>query len=82
MHDLSPLAGTALQRIHLAETPVSDLTPLAGLPLTRLIFTPSTVSKGIDQARAIPTLREVGVEFEKRMNTQEFWKQYDAGLFK
>ena len=62
---------------------LEDLTPLLDVPLTRLIFTPSKIKKGIPEVREkMTTLREVGVEFETKMNPFEFWRLYDEGAFK
>lgn len=86
VEDLRPLATMrTLQRIHIGETPVKDLTPIARLPLTRLVFTPSTVEKGVDLIRQIPTMQQLGVVFEDDMSTlmapPQFWAKYDAGEF-
>lgn len=83
---LQPLATLrTLQRLHVGETPVKDLTPVAGLPLTRLVFTPATVEKGIEAVRRIPTMQQVGVEFEEDMGTlmapTDFWARFDKGEF-
>jgi internalin A len=64
VRDLSPLAGTTLQRLHIAETPVEDLSPLAGMGLTRLVFTPDNIKKGMDAAKALPALQEIGTRFD------------------
>jgi Leucine-rich repeat (LRR) protein len=79
--DLRPLAGTALQRLHIGETPVTDLTPLTGMRLTRLVFTPSNISKGIEIARGMQSINEIGTTFESKMNPAQFWQLYDAGAF-
>ncbi|MBL9151295.1 MAG: hypothetical protein JNK37_02360 [Verrucomicrobiales bacterium] len=86
VENLQPLATLrSLQRIHVGETPVKDLTPLASLPLTRLVFTPATVEKGVDAMRRIPTMQQIGVEFEEDMSTllapDDFWARYDRGEF-
>ncbi|MCB1077911.1 MAG: hypothetical protein KDM64_08810, partial [Verrucomicrobiae bacterium] len=86
VENLQPLATLrTLQRLHIGETPVKDLTPIASLPLTRLVFTPSTVEKGADLIRQIPTMQQLGVEFEDDMNTLMppaiFWERYDKGEF-
>ncbi|MCB1229193.1 MAG: hypothetical protein KDN19_02940 [Verrucomicrobiae bacterium] len=85
--DLRPLSTMrTLQRLHVGDTPVKDLTPIARLPLTRLVFTPSTVEKGVDEVRKIPTMQQLGVEFEDDMSTlmppPVFWAKFDAGEFK
>jgi len=80
--DLSPLAGSNLQRLHIGETPVTDLTPIRGLALTRLVFTPGRITKGIEIARNMTSIREIGPTFENRMDPSQFWSLYDQGKFK
>jgi hypothetical protein len=77
--DLSPLAGTGLLRLHVGETPVTDLTPLRDLKLKRLIFTPENIKKGLDIARNMESLEELGTTFENRMPAEVFWHLYDTG---
>ncbi|MDY0167124.1 MAG: hypothetical protein RBS80_11310 [Thermoguttaceae bacterium] len=82
--DLSPLEGHPLLRLHIGETPITDLTPLRSMHLTRLIFTPGRIEKGIEHARNMRTLRELGTEFSDPrvrppMPPSEFWAKYDAG---
>ena len=77
------LAGcSTLERLHIAETPISDLTPIADMSLTRLIFTPSRITRGMDQARGMESIREIGLELESKMTPYEFWSSYDADEFK
>ncbi len=80
--DLRPLAGGKLERLHIGGTPVADLTPLKGLPLKRLIFTPKNITAGMDIVRNMPTIKEIGVRFDKMMKPSEFWQRYDEGEFK
>ncbi len=81
--DLGPLSRMmTLQRLHIGETPVSDLTPLKELRLTRLIFTPSKITKGLDVARNMKTLTEVGASLDARMPPDRFWLLYDQGKAK
>lgn len=85
--NLQPLATlSSLQRLHVGETPVKDLTPISRLPLTRLVFTPATVEKGVEAVRQIPSLQQMGVDFENDMSTlmppAQFWSKFDAGEFK
>lgn len=80
--DLSPLAGTRLQRLHIGETPVVDLTPLQSVPLTRLVFSPGKIEKGMDVVKAIPSLQEIGSQFEDGANDLQspaaFWSARDG----
>jgi hypothetical protein len=86
--DLSPLKGhPTLERLHIARTPVTDLSVLRWLTLSRLIFTPSRIKTGIQYARNMPTLREIGTAFGEQYGNDslppsEFWKLYDAGKFR
>lgn len=82
--DLSPLEGHPLRRLHIGKTPVTDLTPLRSMQLTRLIFTPNRIEEGMEYARNMSTLREIGLEFSDPrarppMAPAEFWAKYDAG---
>lgn len=76
--DLSPLAGGNLKRLHIGETPVTDLTPLKGMELARLIFTPENIRVGLEIAREMESLQEVGTTFENRMPAGVFWHLYDT----
>ena len=81
--DLSPLKGhPTLRRLHIAGTDVTDLSVLQWLQLTRLIFTPNRIKTGIEHARDMASLTEIGAEFESRMPPDQFWPMYDAGEFK
>lgn len=77
-----------LQRLHIGETEVTDLTPVQWMPgLTRLIFTPNRIKTGIEYARRLPDLREIGTAFGtpqdegKMWSPDQFWAKYDAGEF-
>ncbi|NNE91650.1 MAG: hypothetical protein HKN23_08385 [Verrucomicrobiales bacterium] len=85
VEDLSPLARGQFPRgirLHIGETPVTDLSTLAGVPLTRLVFSPDRIKKGLDVVRQIPSLREIGTQFEDAGNDllppHAFWPKYDA----
>jgi len=77
--DLAPLEGTGLKRLHIGETRVTDLTPLEGMSLTRLIFTPENIKTGLETARRMESLQEIGTTFENRMPADVFWHLYDTG---
>jgi Leucine-rich repeat (LRR) protein len=78
--DLSPLAKSGLQRLHIGETRVTDLSPLAGLRLTRLVFDPEKITKGKEAVMAIPTITEIGTKFEDEANDLAapavFWQSH------
>ena len=75
-----------LQRLHIGETKVTDLTPLKGVSLTRLVFSPNRITKGIEEARRLRGLNEIGTQFDDKgkdlMPPDSFWTRYDAGGFK
>jgi hypothetical protein len=77
--DLSPLSGhETLERLHIGNTPVTDLTTLAGLQLVRLIFTPERIMSGLDVARQMASLQEIGTTLDGRMPPAQFWQECDA----
>jgi hypothetical protein len=87
--DLSPLKGhPTLERLHIARTPVTDLSVLRWLNLNRLIFTPGRIKTGMEYARNMRTLREIGTAFgepeygDDRMPPDAFWERFDAGEFR
>lgn len=71
-----------LERLNLGDAPVTDLSPVAGLRLTRLIFDPKTAVKGLEAARNLQGLREIGPSLEQMGPPAQFWAAYDAGAFK
>ena len=85
--DLSPLKGLGLKRLHLARSQVTDLSPLKWLSLERLVFTPGKIEKGIDVARRMASIREIGTAFGEEAEGRQgdlvpphvFWQRYDAG---
>jgi hypothetical protein len=82
VRDISPLAGNRLQRLHIGGTQVTDLTPLKQLRLVRLIFTPGRIKTGLDVARQMAGLREIGTTLDGRMAPSEFWPLVDKGEIK
>jgi internalin A len=78
--DLSPLEGhKTLERLHIGRTGVTDLSPLKGLKLSRLIVNLEKITEGIDAAREMKTLKEIGPDLNRRMPPQAFWEMVDAG---
>jgi internalin A len=77
--DLKPLSKmTTLKRLHIGRTQVTDLMPLKALKLTRLVFTPGSITKGLDVARNMKSLREVGTSLDVLMPPGEFWSRYEG----
>ncbi len=79
--DLSPLRGMPLTYLNCDSTPVTDLSPLAGMKLESLAFTPANITKGIEAIRAMPTLKQIGLNWQKYLPASAFWQKYDAGEF-
>ena len=76
--DVSPLANhPTLQRLHIGSTKVRDLSSLGGVKLVRLIFTPSDITNGLDVARDMTTLKELGMTLEGLMPPEKFWALHD-----
>lgn len=69
-----------IQRLHIGETLIEDLSPLEGVRLTRLVFTPSRIKSGMDSARRLQGLTEIGVSFDDQrrelMAPSQFWAQF------
>jgi len=69
-----------LQRLHIGETLIEDLSPLEGVRLTRLVFTPSRIKRGMDSAKRLQGLTEIGVAFDDQrqelMPPAQFWAQF------
>lgn len=69
-----------IQRLHIAETLIEDLTPLEGIRLTRLVFTPSRIKRGMEVARRLSNLKEIGVAFDAQrqelLPPSQFWEQF------
>ncbi len=82
VRDLTPLAGSDLGRLHIGETPVTDLTPLKGMSLSRLVFTPDRITRGIEVARQMQSIREIGPTFESLMPPERFWRLHSQGRFR
>jgi Leucine-rich repeat (LRR) protein len=80
---LDVLAGCSLlQRLNIAETPVSDLTPLQGLKLQRITLTPDRIKTGMEILRNMTSLTQIQVRIDEPMSAVDFWKRYDLGLWK
>ena len=77
--DLSPLANGKLERLHIGQSAVTDLSPIQGLTLTRLIFTPERITHGMEVARNMASIREIGTTLDGRMSPLQFWPLYDQG---
>ena len=69
-----------IQRLHIGETLVSDLTPLAGLNLTRLVFSPDRIERGLNTAKSLSNIGEIGTKFDDTgrdlTSPDIFWSQF------
>jgi serine/threonine protein kinase/Leucine-rich repeat (LRR) protein len=79
--DLSPLQGMPLSGLFCNGTPVFDLSPLQGMNLAELQLTPKNITKGLDVARHMTSIKKIGTEYSKVFPPAEFWKKYDSGEF-
>jgi len=81
--DVSPLKGIPLTQLFCYGTPVTDLSPIEGMNLAMVLFTPKSVTKGLDVIRQMKSLKTIGLRWEDKdkFPAAEFWKKYDAGEF-
>jgi hypothetical protein len=72
-----------LRRIMLQRTRVSDLSPLKDMPLEEIRLTPTNLTKrGLENLRAMKSLKTIGTEWNRGWPAAEFWARYDKGEFK
>jgi len=81
LEDLSFIRKLPLiQRLHIGETFVNDLSPLAGLSLTRLVFSPERIEHGLDVAKSLSNIKEIGTKFDDKgrdlSSPDVFWSQF------
>ena len=81
LEDLSFIRKLPLiQRLHIGETFVNDLSPLAGLSLTRLVFSPERIEQGLDVAKSLSNIKEIGTKFDDKgrdlSSPDVFWSQF------
>ncbi|OAI55012.1 hypothetical protein AYO44_13745 [Planctomycetaceae bacterium SCGC AG-212-F19] len=78
--DLGPLEGMKLTVFWCYGSPVSDLSPLRGMSLEDLMFTPQTITKGMEIVREMKSLKGIGTKGwgQDKVPAQQFWKEYDA----
>jgi internalin A len=86
VNDLTPLKDMPLIRLSICDCPaLTDVTPLKNLRLDSLVFSPRTVTTGIDVLRGMKTLKSIEINVGgtiSRIPAEEFWRRYDAGEFK
>ncbi len=82
VEDLSPLSKMkTLQKLHIAESAVTVLTPIRDLELERLVFTPGDIEKGLEIARNMKSIREIGIKLDSLLPPAMFWSLYDQGMY-
>ncbi len=82
VEDLSPLSAMkTLQRLHIAESGVSDLTPIRNLGLVRLVFTPRDIDEGMEIPRNMKSIQEIGIKLDSLLPPAMFWSLYDQGMY-
>jgi hypothetical protein len=82
VEDLSPLSAMkTLRRLHIARSGVTVLTPIRALELERLVFTPRDIEKGLDIARNMKSIQEIGIELDSLLPPAMFWSLCDQGLY-
>ncbi len=80
--DLTPVGTiSSLRRLNIAKSSVSDLSPLAGLSLERIVLSPERIRMGIDAIRNMKSLVYIQTEIEQNLESGEFWKRYDLGIW-
>ncbi len=82
VQDLAALRGMPLKHLAIQRTGVTDLTPLKGMPLQTLLFTPKSITTGLEVVREMTTVQQIGVDYEIYTNPADFWARYDKGEFR
>lgn len=72
---------TTLKRLNIGGTKVTDIRPVTGLRLERIFLSPDTVTQGMDELRAIPSLAKIGTSHEHQFSADDFWNRYDSGAW-
>lgn len=82
VEDLKPLAKTPLRELRMLGARATDLVPLAATPLERLVFSLNPGIAGLRELRTMPTLRQVGTQWDgdwKRVpQAKDFWTRLDS----
>lgn len=79
--DLTVLSGLSLKNLAIQKTGVTDLTPLQGMNLQMILFTPKSITTGIEVLREMTSLQQIGIDYEDYTNPADFWARYDKGEF-
>ena len=81
LQSLEVFRGLPLKHLTVQHTGVTDLTPLEGLELQTFLFTPKSITAGLDVLRKMKSLNQIGLDYEDYTNPTDFWARYDQGEF-
>lgn len=81
IRNLEVFRDMPLKFLAVHQTGVTDLTPLAGLELEQFLFTPKSITNGVEVLRAMTSLKQIGIDYENYTNPTDFWTRYDKGEF-
>ncbi len=81
IRDLEVLKNIPIKNLAIQKTGVTDLTPLRGMNLQMILFTPKSITTGIEVLREMTSLQQIGIDYEDYTNPADFWARYDKGEF-
>ena len=81
IQSLDVFRGLPVKHLAVQHTGVTDLTPLEGLELQTFLFTPKSITAGLDILRKMKSLNQIGLDYEDYTNPTDFWARYDQGEF-
>jgi len=80
---LEPLRGAPLEKLNIIGCGATDLKPLVETQLVHLELDLKKVKQGIEPLRGLKTLKKIMPGgYNIVFSPEEFWKRYDAGVFK
>jgi tetratricopeptide (TPR) repeat protein len=68
-----------LSKLYMGRLRIADVRPLAKLPLEELIFSPGSVTTGMEVLRAMTSLQQAGNTPGKMLPIGQFWSGFDRG---
>ncbi len=77
---LNMITNCPISTLNIADTGITDVTPLAGMTVETLVFSPENVFQGIEQLRAMPALKKIGMRENELEPVEVFWERYDNSL--
>lgn len=81
IQNLDVFRGMSLKHLAVQQTGVTDLTPLEGMKLEIFLFTPKSITAGLEVLRSAKSLGQIGLDYEDFTNPTDFWTRYDKGEF-